>query len=130
MRQSRATIEVLQETGAFNNCKCIFHWFTGSVSERKLAIDNGAYFSINPKMLETKAGKDVIRNIPVDRILLETDAPFTLKCNSMEDLYNELERIAMVLIMQYMQTKRKFKVIPKMILKVIPKMILKKKLSK
>ena len=64
------------------------------MSERKLAIDNGAYFSINPKMLETKAGKDVIRNIPADRILLETDAPFTLKCNSMEDLYNELERIA------------------------------------
>ena len=38
------------------------------------------------------------------------------------------------LIMQHMQTKRKFKVIPKMIpkmiLKVIPKMILKKKSSK
>lgn len=61
-------IEVLQEAGAFNNCKCIFHWFTGSVSERKLAIYNGAYFSINPKMLKTKAGKDVIRIIPVDRI--------------------------------------------------------------
>ena len=94
VKSAKATIEVLQETGAFNNCKCIFHWFTGSVSERKQAIDNGAYFSINPKMLETKAGKDVIRNIPADRILLETDAPFTLKCNSMEDLYNELERIA------------------------------------
>lgn len=94
IESAKATIEVLRETGAFNNCKCIFHWFTGSVSERKLAIDNGAYFSINPKMLETKAGKDVIRNIPADRILLETDAPFTLKCNSMEDLYNELERIA------------------------------------
>ena len=34
------------------------------------------------------------------------------------------------LIMQHMQTERKFKVIPKMILKVIPKMILKKKSSK
>lgn len=94
VKSAKETIEVLQEAGAFNNCKCIFHWFTGSVSERKLAIDNGAYFSINPKMLKTKAGKDVIRNIPVDRILLETDAPFTLKCDSMEDLYNELERIA------------------------------------
>ena len=50
--------------------------------------------------------------------------------------YDELikSNMLMVLIMQYMQTKRKFKVIPKMILKVIPKvipkMILKKKLSK
>lgn len=44
-------------------------------------------------MLETKAGKDVIRNIPADRILLETDAPFTMKCNSMENVYNELKRI-------------------------------------
>ena len=97
VKSAKATIEVLQETGAFNNCKCIFHWFTGSVSERKLAIDNGAYFSINPKMLETKAGKDVIRNIPADRILLETDAPFTLKCNSIDDPSNKLARIARAL---------------------------------
>ena len=94
VKSAKAVIEVLQETGAFDNCKCIFHWFTGSTSERKLAIDNGAYFSINPKMLRTKAGQDVIRNIPADRILLETDAPFTMKYNSINDLYNELKRTA------------------------------------
>ena len=94
LKSTSTVIEILRTYKRQKSNKYIFHWFTGSVSERKLAIDNGAYFSINPKMLETKAGKDVIRNIPADRILLETDAPFTLKCNSMEDLYNELERIA------------------------------------
>lgn len=94
VKSSKAVIEVLQETGVFNNCKCIFHWFTGSASERKIAVNNGAYFSINPKMLGTKAGQDVIRNVPADKILLETDAPFTMKYISVKDLYNELERIA------------------------------------
>ncbi|SHJ57825.1 TatD DNase family protein [Hathewaya proteolytica DSM 3090] len=94
VKASKVAIEILQEEKVFNNCKCIFHWFTGSVSERKLAISNGAYFSINPKMLQTKGGKDLICNIPEDRILLETDAPFTMKCNSVEDLDKELNRIA------------------------------------
>ena len=94
VKSAKAVVEVLQEAGTFNNCKCIFHWFTGSISERKLAIDNGAYFSINPKMLVTKSGQDMIRNIPADRILLETDIPFTMNCNSIKDLSSELKRIA------------------------------------
>lgn len=87
-------IEVLKGAGTFQSCKCIFHWFTGTASERRIAIENGAYFSINPKMLKTKSGQDTIRNIPVNRILLETDAPFTMKFNSVSDLYNELKNIA------------------------------------
>ena len=38
-------VDELNTAGTFLNNTCIFHWFTGSVSERKLAIDNGAYFS-------------------------------------------------------------------------------------
>ena len=94
VKATSAVICILKETGAFKNCKCIFHWFTGSASERKAAIENGAYFSINPKMLKTKSGQETISNIPADRILLETDAPFTMKFNSVTDLHNELEKMA------------------------------------
>ena len=86
--------EVLKEAGTFRSCKCIFHWFTGTASERRIAIENGAYFSINSKMLKTKSGQNTIRNIPIDRMLLETDAPFTMKFNSVSDLHNELKNIA------------------------------------
>lgn len=45
-------------------------------------------------MLRTKSGQETIRNIPGNRILLETDAPFTMEFNSVNDLYNELKNIA------------------------------------
>ena len=94
VKATGAVICTLKEAGTFKNCKCIFHWFTGTVSERKAAIENGAYFSINPKMLKTKSGQETICNIPADRILLETDAPFTMKFNFVSDLNTELGSIA------------------------------------
>lgn len=87
-------IDTLKEAGTFQSCTCIFHWFTGTASERKNAIENGAYFSINSKMLKTKSGQETIYNIPANRILLETDAPFTMKFNSVRELRDELENIA------------------------------------
>ena len=83
-------LDELEKAGTFQTCKCILHWFTGTVSERKRAIDNGALFSINPKMLRTKSGQETIKAIPEESILLETDAPFTMKYNSLEELNDEL----------------------------------------
>ncbi len=90
VKAAGAVIDVLETAGAFHTCKCIFHWFTGTVSERKRAIENGALFSINPKMLRTKSGQETIRAIPEESILLETDAPFTKKNTTAEKLKNEL----------------------------------------
>lgn len=90
VKAAGAVIGELETAGAFQNCKCIFHWFTGTVSELKRAIENGALFSINPNMLRTKSGQETIKAIPEESILLETDAPFTKKYNSVKDLKNEL----------------------------------------
>lgn len=90
VKAAGAVIDELENAGAFQTNKCIFHWFTGTVSERKRAIENGALFSINPQMLRTKSGKETIKAIPEESILLETDAPFTMKYNSAEELRDEL----------------------------------------
>jgi len=55
----------------------ILHWFTGTQSQLKKAIDIGCWFSINPSMLETKKGYDLARMMPKERVLTETDGPFT-----------------------------------------------------
>ncbi|OQP25982.1 hydrolase TatD [Morganella morganii] len=55
----------------------IFHWFTGTKTELKNAIDIGAWFSVGPAMLNSKKGKEIIELIPKDRLLTETDAPFS-----------------------------------------------------
>lgn len=89
----KATTEVINElnrAGTFKTCICIFHWFTGSSTDRKKASEMGAYFSINPRMLKTKSGQETIRSIPGDKILLETDAPFTRKYNKIDDLKLDL----------------------------------------
>lgn len=59
----------------------ILHWFTGNESQLKKAIDIGCWFSIGPKMIGSAKGKKLIPQMPLDRILLETDGPFTQKNN-------------------------------------------------
>jgi TatD DNase family protein len=55
----------------------VLHWFTGSKSEARRAVDVGCYFSVNAQMLQTDKGRDLVRNLPSDRLLTETDGPFT-----------------------------------------------------
>ena len=55
----------------------ILHWFSGSVAVAKRAASLGCYFSVNHRMLESNAGGELIRSLPSDRLLTETDAPFT-----------------------------------------------------
>ena len=80
VKSAGVVIEELNSARVFANNVCIFHWFTGSVSEHKRAIEDGAYFSI-------------IKAVPADRILLETDAPFTTMFETVKELKTELEKL-------------------------------------
>lgn len=93
VKAGNTILDELENAGIFRTCKCIFHWFTGTIPELKRAINNGAYFSINPRMLNTKSGKEVIRLIPANRLLIETDAPFTFSPSSVSALKLELHRL-------------------------------------
>ncbi len=53
----------------------IFHWFSGTSDELVRARNAGCYFSVNERMLASKRGCEYTRQIPLDRLLLETDAP-------------------------------------------------------
>ena len=72
---AREVIDILQDTGAFESCTCIFHWFTGPSDQLKRAIDAGAFFSVGARMLNTRKGREYVKAIPPDRVLCETDAP-------------------------------------------------------
>ena len=93
VKAAGAVIDELEKVGTFRNNMCIFHWFTGTAVERRRAIEAGAWFSINPRMLKTKSGQETIKAIPADRLLLETDAPFTKKISGAIDLKKELQTI-------------------------------------
>ncbi len=92
VKAAGTVIDALEAAGTFSNNICIFHWFTGTATERSRAINAGAWFSINYRMTNTKGGQETIKSIPADKLLLETDAPFTRKISTIKDLREELEK--------------------------------------
>jgi len=54
----------------------ILHWFTGSDSELRRAIDMGCWFSVGPAMLRSQAGRRRVSMMPSNKVLTETDGPF------------------------------------------------------
>ncbi len=54
---------------------CIIHWFSGTSDQLTRARRAGCFFSVNPRMLESKRGRAYAQAIPENRLLLETDEP-------------------------------------------------------
>ena len=70
--------DVLAQMRAEGATQAVMHCFTEDWDTAKAALDLGYYISISgivtfPKALELK---DVARRIPLDRLLIETDAPY------------------------------------------------------
>lgn len=55
----------------------VLHWFTGSKAEARRAAALGCYFSINTEMTRSDRGRALVAELPMDRLLTETDGPFT-----------------------------------------------------
>jgi TatD DNase family protein len=69
-------LQYLERTLLPDRGRVVMHWFTGSVSEARRAIDMGCYFSVNSEMLRSPRHRSLIVGLPLDRILTETDGPF------------------------------------------------------
>ncbi|WWD20111.1 hypothetical protein CI109_104586 [Kwoniella shandongensis] len=54
----------------------VVHSFTGTVAEMKELVDMGLYIGINGCSLKTPENLEVVKQIPLDKLLLETDAPW------------------------------------------------------
>ncbi|MBA3075433.1 MAG: hypothetical protein FP831_17675, partial [Anaerolineae bacterium] len=72
----RSVVDVISILGNSFSGKIILHWFSGTQRQAEKGIENGYYFSINSSMLKTKKGQDLIKTIPSNKILTETDGPF------------------------------------------------------
>lgn len=79
VRSAGAVLDVLESHGLLipnsDSPVIIFHWFSGTSDELVRARHAGSFFSINERMLATKRGREYARQIPLNRLLLETDAP-------------------------------------------------------
>lgn len=76
---SRGAADAVIES--LRNHKCghtaVLHWFSGSPGQLKSATSLDCWFSVGPAMLRTGKGRALAAAMPRDRILTETDGPFT-----------------------------------------------------
>lgn len=78
VRSAGKVIDMLSTHFPPDRGRAVLHWFTGSVSDARRAVSAGCYFSINRMMLDRPASRRVVASIPTERLLTETDGPFTV----------------------------------------------------
>ncbi len=69
---------------------CILHWYSGSFTQLERALKLGCYFSVNSYMASSAKFSEFIRRVPMDKILLESDAPFLNNAKSVAEVFNSL----------------------------------------
>ena len=71
------TVTILREEGA-NDVGGVIHCFTGGYGFARDCLDLGFYLSFTGVITfkKSEALRDVVRQVPADRILIETDAPY------------------------------------------------------
>jgi TatD DNase family protein len=55
----------------------ILHWYSGPVKFIDNALQAGMWFSVNPAMLRSKNGQRILSALPRDRVVTETDGPYS-----------------------------------------------------
>jgi len=69
--------------------KAVVHCFTGTLPEAKTYLDNGFYLGFTGAISDSKRFshlKEVVQYVPLDRMMIETDAPFMLPKNTPNSL--------------------------------------------
>jgi TatD DNase family protein len=77
VRSAKPVLDMIEKHFPRGAGGVVLHWFTGSKAEARRAVDLGCYFSVNAEMLRKEQHRDLVRSMPVERILTETDGPFT-----------------------------------------------------
>jgi len=79
--------------------RAVLHWYTGPLGVADDALAAGMFFSVNPAMLSSAKGRALLARLPRERVLLETDGPYT-RCGNrvcepgdLPTLVDELARI-------------------------------------
>lgn len=96
----RAEKELLELLTEYDIKNVIFHWYSGPIGLINYILDKGYYFSVNEAMCLSKNGQAILKKLPKDRILTETDAPYNERTDirkvlqylrmSEEDVYHNL----------------------------------------
>ncbi|WHH59786.1 TatD family hydrolase [Petroclostridium sp. X23] len=74
------------------NSRVVLHWYSGDEVWLKKFLLFGTYFSINANMINSDKGRKIIERIPIERLLIESDGPFT-KVDGKKYTYDKLSKV-------------------------------------
>jgi TatD DNase family protein len=77
VRAATAVLDMIEAHLPPPSGRVVLHWFTGSQAEARRALDLGCYFSVNTEMLRNERHRALVALLPLQRLLTETDGPFT-----------------------------------------------------
>lgn len=77
VRSATPVLDMIESHLPRSRAIVVLHWFSGSKREAQRALDLGCYFSVNTEMLRNERGNATVAALPEDRLLTETDGPFT-----------------------------------------------------
>jgi TatD DNase family protein len=77
VRAVTPVLDMIEEYLPRGRARVVLHWFTGTRKEAQRAAELGCWFSINADMLRGDRHANMIAALPDDRLLTETDGPFT-----------------------------------------------------
>jgi TatD DNase family protein len=77
VRAASTVLDMMEALLPPTRAKAVLHWFTGTQTEARRAAALGCYFSINGAMLRNERHAAMVASLPLERLLTETDGPFT-----------------------------------------------------
>jgi TatD DNase family protein len=77
VRSAKIVLDLVEQHLPLDRGQLVLHWFTGSKSEARRAVELGCYFSVNSQMFLNERGRELVEILPRERLLTETDGPFT-----------------------------------------------------
>ena len=76
VRAAKQVLDMVEKHLPAGRGQVVLHWFTGSPGEARRAAQMGCYFSVNERMIASPKASTLLREIPRERLLTETDGPF------------------------------------------------------
>lgn len=77
--------------------RCVFHSYNGKREVLKKILASGAYVSFSFSVLQNRDCEELVKMVPDDKILIETDGPYQSPVPHTETLPEQLPELALIL---------------------------------
>jgi len=101
----KRTHQMVREAGVEN---AVFHWYSGSIDILERIIEDGYFISATPALAYSLSHQAAIKHAPIERLLIETDAPveYQGKVSEPADLIVTLREVSRIKGLKLDEVKR------------------------